>query len=397
MKTAFIVSFIIGIGGSILFGSLFYLDFNSSYIVSDYTWYDEVFSWLSIPYNFFLSFTFLIIPFYLFLSIIKIVFATNSKFTLRAFFNVWIYSFIGILVALIIFPLIKLVSVPSTEISLGEPIDGNIGDLIRFFIPNTIGIFASKIFLLSIIILGFVVGFVGIILKKKNKETANSFISFIDNFKVLIDFAFSKMIYLVPFVIFSWMPLIFSGESLLYIDDLIRFIAVFLIGLYVIYLIQLAMLRVSKRKSDYSSFNRFTFSSMFTSSNGIIPQFEKQNEDVLSNSSKLILSLSTTSGQSISSGYFPTFMILLTLSIADKNIDWITIIEIVVLVSLFSFITVGVMGGDYITSIFALSVFTLPMTYIATIFMIEPVIYPFKSFVNTNGIITNAYRNNIYR
>ncbi len=323
--------------------------------------------------------------------------SARIKLLLRSFRSVWLYSFIGIMIAFLMLPIINLISVPETSLSLTYDEDINIVQLITFFVPNTISIFASKTFLLSVIVFGFIFGFVGILIKKTNQETFASFSSFINSFKFLIDFAFSKMIYIVPFVIFSWVPLIFTGQSLLYIDDLILFILIFLAGLFVIYLIQLSFLRFSKKKLDYRGINRFTLMSTFTSSNGTIPHFEEVNKGTLSNSSKMILALSTTSGQSITGGFSPTFIILITMSLTNQQLDLLMFFEIVVLVSLTSFITVGVIGGDYITTTLLLGIIGLPISYLATIFMIEPVVYPFKSFVNTNGIITNAYRNNKYR
>ncbi|NOQ50346.1 MAG: cation:dicarboxylase symporter family transporter [Mycoplasmataceae bacterium] len=380
------------------------------------TWIDEAQSWLVLFTYLFLELVLIVIPFFIFFTIIKTLNGTrHSKISyenlIKGFFSIWLMPLIAITVAIAMWPLISLIQEFPTDNSTLNTDDFDsqittIPGIINSSIPNSINIFTSIDFILSVVFFAIFMGIIIHVIHRKDNKAGEGIIRFATNSQMVISKYIKMVSALIPFVIATRIPLLFNYTTMAEtFEGLAIFIGVFLIGWAIVLSIELLITALTMRNRDWKNFFRYIkvyFNASFVRHAAPILLDETIKESkslgVSDDVAHMTSSMSTSMGQSTCGGFYPAMIALMTASMVLQSkgntlndvgigtiIAFIIILYIVVMITNLGM--TGVPGADTAVVLSVLAGIGLPFKYFATVFIIDGIINHIRGIANAFGFV----------
>ncbi len=414
IRKAFIL---VGIGG-IIYGLLTGLfSPTQDQIDSGGTWIQETELWLMVWTAVFMVAMILIVPFFIFFTIIRTFITSrenkiSAENMMKSFFSIWLMPFIAITVALLLFPLIRLI--PEFKIESGDWDFGDFGSalttlpgIIYSAIPSSISLFLGVGKILAIVVLAL---FIGIVLatmhkNKYHRQSEAVIVAIVGPHKLI-----SKMIYhvslLLPVVIATRLPVLFDINTIVNtFESIALFMVVFMIGWFIVLSIEILIIFFTMRNKDYKNFRRFIkdyfFATFIKHAAAVIMEDtirESKGLGVSDDIAKLTSGISTSMGQSTCGGFYPAMIALMTASMMMQSngqtladIDISNIISFIVIMYVVIMITnlgmTGVPGADTAVILSVLSGIGLPFNYFMVVFAVDGIINHIRGIANAFGFV----------
>lgn len=410
---AVMTGFIFGIVGAISFGLMY--QFTSSLLNAEgYSWVTETEMWLTLISTIFLGLIALIIPFYIFVSIVKVV---NYKGTSMkgktyglTFAMMAVMILIGITVAFVLFPLVKLINNNISYLPPIEPFSGDhvteeslasIPEMIVSWVPFSLSIFGSTAYIISVIILGLIFGLIIKFSRKSSPEVSKSLYNFFHHFGELINVFFRWVMVLIPFVIATRLAMIGIGINWNYWKGSLRLIAVYFLGIVIIasilFIIAMFAMKGQNKAKRYARAITPLWLNSFVNHNVVITvPITTQTSTNLGNCEEVSIfssTLGSTMGMIACGGFFPTLIVLFAMDATSLATPTLLVMAFVT-IFLISFGSTGSASTDIVVLFTAISVLGFTHEQIDTIITIAILlitfIEPFNVMMDTTGHVTIA-------
>ncbi len=386
---------------------------------------DSIYMWLTMAWTVFMLLLLSVLPIYIF-TMVSTTFTNarhhegGKKLLFTSFFALWGMTLLGIVIALLLFPLMIL-------FKDGLQLSGSLAG------KEAVGIFGgiwpeleeviSKILVnygiivIISIALAFIFALVMNILHNKIHDQGERVIMFLEKIKEAMRKFLHGVSYMVPYVISGMLIVLFAnyeGAFLGTLNALILFTAFFFLGLVIVWGIEYAivlMFRTNKEELKTKELNKITreyaLNDFAVQSAPILyPITVKYVEDIGVEEavSKTTPTLSTFMGYSMCGGFYPALIVMFTMLQSNPTLNEalsmslvIGLIMISVMIPLILIMTLGmtgVPGADVAIILGLLSSLGLNPNYFFTIYLIEPLLDKFRGVGNSMGfaaasIITN--------
>ncbi len=369
-------------------------------------------SWLKLMWNLFMILLLSVLPVYVF-SMVSTTFTNTrhhkggKKLLATSFLSLWGMTFLGILVAILLSPLIFL-SKDYLQIEPGTTIITSswIEIVLRWY----------SIIVLITILLAIIFAIIMNTLHKYKHDSGENVIKVIEKVNFSTRQYLKWVSYLVPYVISGMLILLFNnyaGKFIKMITALGIFVSFFFLGLAIVYSTELSIvisLRKNKDEVSWKEFrkktNTYNINVFAVQSAPILYPITVDYVKMLGvneNVSKTVPTLTTFMGYSMCGGFYPALIIIFTMVQADSGyVDifsiLITISFMIPLILLMTLGMTGVPGADVAIVLGLLSALGLNPTYFFTIYLIEPLLDKFRGVGNSMGfaaasVITNEIYN----
>ncbi len=379
-KKIILVSFGVGTIGGII---LFFLTSNNNI---DQEQVKSMVLWLSLSTDIFLVLVMLVVPFYLFTTVSTTLSNTRHYnkprgMILISFFSLLFVTFLGILIALFLIPLIKIINI---NISLGGAMMPS---------PSFFGKFIIFI-IISAIIFSIILN----LLHKYKHGIGEPLITELTKFRIMFINFYKKIAMLIPFVIIHRLPLLFNNYNDQFVEvstSLFSFIMLFFLGLFIVYIVEatLVYFLAKNKKHFFKRLKRFMGESIyFHSAPMLLPKTQNiLNEfEVDKNIVETTPILGTFMGFSVCGGFYPALIVLVTLANDSAQSD--TILWVFIFFMIFTILTstlgmTGVPGADVAIIISILTTLGLSTLYFQTIYLIDGILDKFRGIGNSLGFV----------
>jgi len=271
-------------------------------------------------------------------------------------------------------------------------------DMIVSFIPTNIfedlaGLRDTSI--IAVVIFGILLGIAGLLVTRDNPEYGAAFRRFVDVAQtVIIKFA-RMVIALTPFGVLALMTKMAATSSGADILNLLGFVVASYLAIatmFVVHAVLLALggVNVVQFFSRVTAVLAFAFTSR--SSAAAIPLSVETQVESLGNDpavANFAASFGATIGQNGCAGIYPAMLAVMvapTTGIDPLSVEFLTTLVAVIVIS--SFGVAGVGGGATFAALMVLPAMGLPVTLVALLISIEPLIDMGRTALNVNGSIT---------
>lgn len=378
--------------------SNFAVDSNSSYV-------QETNAWLIIPTELFLSLSIFIVPLFIFVTIIVTLNRTRHKHIdyhlfSKSFFLIWLMPFIAITVALLfaLTPIYSFIIIQETPTNIGNnnPTVTTLPEIINSFFPSSIAIFASLNFIISVVVISIFFGVLIHFIHRSNDVQGEKIISFFEHLNLVIKKYFFFIAFLIPFVIFSRIPILFNAVTIKNdFSGLAFFIIFFFIGLITVTFIEILLIIAfcRNRKKLVPTINNQFYNSIIKHSAPILLNDTIKNAKQLGVSDNIAETtpiIATSMGMSMCGGFYPAMIAIVTVSQTGVSLE-MSIVSFVLLMYIIIMITnlgmTGVPGADIAVIISVLGSLGLPISYFATVYIIDGLLDKFRGIGNAFGFL----------
>jgi L-cystine uptake protein TcyP (sodium:dicarboxylate symporter family) len=289
----------------------------------------------------------------------------------------------------------KLADLDQRQVRLG---DLSPADMIVSFIPSNIvedlaGLRSTSI--IAVVIFGILLGIAGLLVTRDNPAHGAAFRHFVDvSQSVILKFA-RMIIGLTPFGVLALMTKMSATSSGSDILNLLGFVVASYVAIALMFLVH-ALLLLLGGINVMQFFARvwpvlaFAFTSR--SSAAAIPlSVETQTRDLGTDPAvaNFAASFGATIGQNGCAGIYPAMLAVMvapTVGIDPFSLEFLTTLVAVIVIS--SFGVAGVGGGATFAALMVLPAMGLPVTLVALLISIEPLIDMGRTALNVNGSIT---------
>jgi len=289
----------------------------------------------------------------------------------------------------------KIADLDQRQIRLG---DLSAADMIVSFIPSNIvedlaGLRSTSI--IAVVIFGILMGIAGLLVTRDDPEQGAAFRRFVDvSQSVILKFA-RMVIGLTPFGVLALMTKMAATSSGGDILNLLGFVVASYVAIAAMFLVHGLML-MAGGVNLVRFFTRiwpvlaFAFTSR--SSAAAIPlSVETQTRDLGTDPAvaNFAASFGATIGQNGCAGIYPAMLAVMvapTVGVDPFSIEFLTTLVAVIVIS--SFGVAGVGGGATFAALMVLPAMGLPVTLVALLISIEPLIDMGRTALNVNGSIT---------
>lgn len=266
------------------------------------------------------------------------------------------------------------------------PITTNLG----FLVGN--GATAS----LSTVLFGMFLGYSVLQIKKRKPEKVKPFNDFLFSLKEVVLSMVREVLKITPFAILALMTIFAATSPIQSLAELGKFVLATYVAIILMYLVHVIIITVqgfSPLQYIKKTWPVLLFGFGSRSSIGALPlnittQEEQLGVDEIT--ANLSATFGATIGQNGCAGIYPAMVAVMAAQIAgvDMTIPWIFILVIVIAVS--SFGIAGVGGGATFAAVAVLSIMGLPITIVATLVAIEPLLDMARTALNISGAMTTG-------
>lgn len=395
----------------IILGVIFYLITNNT--TSDSQIYEEVSFWLELPTLIFLTLVLIVIPFYI---ISTMVITLNKErhhkysknYLVGSFFSLWSMSLLGILIAIALTPLIKLIDLPKSShfIDSGDASNQTIPKIFQNLWPINISVFFNSRSILGVVIVSIFVSLVIRFMHTKNKY--HSITERIIGFFVSLNRVCSRYLFyviiLIPFVIITKMASLFDGTqnvSSNFVSILI-FLSIFFLGLFIIYFIELGLVYrfAPNRKGVKKIIKPLAINSLIKHSAPLLlPDTIQAAKDVgiEEDIASITPSVGTSMGFSMCGGFYPAMIAIMSANLdpnAHLSLSFYIILLIIILFT--SLGMTGVPGADVAVILSVVGSTGSSLGYFATVYIFDGIIDSFRTIGNSMGFIAATLMTHSY-
>jgi len=280
----------------------------------------------------------------------------------------------------------------------GAMSDLGLADMLVRFIPSNVfhdltG--ARPTSVIAVVIFGILFGIAALLVSAEDPARAESIESFIETFKAIIMKLVHMVMSLTPYGILALMTKVVASSNAADIRNLIAFIIASYLAIAIMFVVHGILLRLNG--VNVGNYFRkvwpvLTFAFGSRSSAATIPlNVETQIEEL--NVPQPVANLSATFGATIGqngcAGIYPAM--LATMMAPVMGIDPLSIafiVKLVAIVAISSFGIAGVGGGATFAALVVLPAMGFPITIVALLISIEPLIDMARTALNVNGSMT---------
>ncbi len=401
------VAFAIGILGMIIFGIIY--NYNNPVNIpgiedGSITWVDEAKDWFSLYTILFFSGLILIIPIYVFTSIVLLLINSNKKIGKKTFLvsisMLILLPIFGAIIGLLMVPLINLIDPNLMDgIGIGEiPAEGE-AITIPGFIASGMASSVSMLFnvetIITMVVFSIIMAFVFLSIKKTNTKSFDSILNFFLILKEIVAKYISFILVLLPFAISTRLAMLFMNSAPENGLKVILFwFAIYMIGFIIIFITITVLIKLLSNKNVKTSNVLFKHSVNAIGSGSVFATLPSTIHTSIELGSNYEIANMTPvkgafMGKVMCGGFTPMIILLFSAHFESDITIQIMIISLIVVV-LLSIGTSGMGHADFMIVISGLSTLGLSTATYSLIFTIIPITEILSVINNTNGHILST-------
>ena len=281
---------------------------------------------------------------------------------------------------------------------VGQVADLQVPDLFLSFIPSNpfaelTGAHPTSI--ISVVIFAASLGIAGLNLMKADAEKGQKLLSAIDILQAWVMKLVRLIMMLTPYGVFALMTNIVANSKMADILNLGGFLVASYIGLAIMFIVHaviLALTGVNPIQFFKKVWPVLTFAFTSRSSAASIPlniEAQTRRLGVPESIASFSASFGTTIGQNGCAGLYPAMLaVMVAPTVGINPLDPLWILTLVCVVTLSSIGVAGVGGGATFAALIVLPMLGLPVTLVALLISIEPLIDMGRTALNVNGSMT---------
>ena len=281
---------------------------------------------------------------------------------------------------------------------VGQVADLQVPDLFLSFIPSNpfaelTGAHPTSI--ISVVIFAVFLGIAGLNLMKADAEKGQKLLSAIDILQAWVMKLVRLIMMLTPYGVFALMTNIVANSKMADILNLGGFLVASYIGLAIMFIVHaviLALTGVNPIQFFKKVWPVLTFAFTSRSSAASIPlniEAQTRRLGVPESIASFSASFGTTIGQNGCAGLYPAMLaVMVAPTVGINPLDPLWILTLVCVVTLSSIGVAGVGGGATFAALIVLPMLGLPVTLVALLISIEPLIDMGRTALNVNGSMT---------
>lgn len=281
---------------------------------------------------------------------------------------------------------------------VGQVADLQVPDLFLSFIPSNpfaelTGAHPTSI--ISVVIFAVFLGIAGLNLMKADAEKGQKLLSAIDILQAWVMKLVRLIMMLTPYGVFALMTNIVANSKMADILNLGGFLVASYIGLAIMFIVHAVILTLTG-VNPIQFFKKvwpvLTFAFTSRSSAASIPlniEAQTRRLGVPESIASFSASFGTTIGQNGCAGLYPAMLaVMVAPTVGINPLDPLWILTLVCVVTLSSIGVAGVGGGATFAALIVLPMLGLPVTLVALLISIEPLIDMGRTALNVNGSMT---------
>lgn len=286
------------------------------------------------------------------------------------------------------------------EVRRGTVSGLSLPDIIAGFIPTNI--FADLTesrdnSIISVVIFGILTGIAAILVGKDNPEQGKAIKSFVDAMQAVVMKLVRMVMALTPYGILALMTYVVASSNGQDILNLISFVLASYVAIVLMFVVHSLFLMASGMNMR-SYFQRvwpvLSFAFATRSSAATIPLTIKAQIEELkvpAPIANLAASFGATIGQNGCAGIYPAMLaVMVAPTVGVDPTEFGFLISLVAIIAVSSFGVAGVGGGATFAALIVLPAMGLPVTVVALLISIEPLIDMARTALNVNGAITSG-------
>jgi len=279
--------------------------------------------------------------------------------------------------------------------SVGEP--GMLADTIISFVPQNIFrdlTDARDTSIIAVVIFGLLFGVASLLVGQENAVHGERIRGFVDTTQAVVMKLVRLVINLTPYGVLALMTRVIASSDVGAIITLITFVVASYLAIAIMFGIHagiLAMLGANIKTYFEKVWPVLTFAFVTRSSAATIPltiraQIEELN--VPAPIANIAASFGATIGQNGCAGIYPAMLAVMVAPTMGVEVDLGFVAYLVLIIAVGSFGIAGVGGGATNAALVVFSVLGFPVTVVALLISIEPLIDMARTALNVNGAIT---------
>ncbi len=293
------------------------------------------------------------------------------------------------------------------ELARAEVLQARQGSVADFSVPQLLVSFVStNIFadlsgarstsIIAVVVFGLLFGIAALLVSEENKEHGQRIHSFVDTLQAVIMRLVKMVINLTPYGVLALMTRVIStsdGDAIL---TLISFVIASYIAIAIMFVVHgllVGMIGMNIRDYFKKVWPVLTFAFATRSSAATIPlTIRTQIEDlnVPAPIANISASFGATIGQNGCAGIYPAMLAVMVAPTMGVDINFSFIMSLLLIVAIGSFGIAGVGGGATNAALVVLTALNFPITVVALLISIEPLIDMARTALNVNGAITTG-------
>lgn len=293
------------------------------------------------------------------------------------------------------------------ELARAEVLQARQGSVADFSVPQLLVSFVStNIFadlsgarstsIIAVVVFGLLFGIAALLVSEENKEHGQRIHSFVDTLQAVIMRLVKMVINLTPYGVLALMTRVIStsdGDAIL---TLISFVIASYIAIAIMFVVHgllVGMIGMNIRDYFKKVWPVLTFAFATRSSAATIPlTIRTQIEDlnVPAPIANISASFGATIGQNGCAGIYPAMLAVMVAPTLGVDINFSFIMSLLLIVAIGSFGIAGVGGGATNAALVVLTALNFPITVVALLISIEPLIDMARTALNVNGAITTG-------
>ncbi|MDM1757488.1 L-cystine transporter [Acinetobacter sp. 256-1] len=281
---------------------------------------------------------------------------------------------------------------------VGKVTDLNVPDFILSFVPTNpfaemTGAHPTSI--ISVVIFATFLGLAGIQLIKDAPEKGQRIVTAIDTLQAWVMKLVRLVMLLTPYGVFALITKVVASSKMVDIINLGGFLVASYLGLaimFAVHAIILTLTGINPLRFFKKVLPVLTFAFTSRSSAASIPlniEAQTQRLGVPESIASFSASFGTTIGQNGCAGLYPAMLaVMVAPTVGINPLDPMWILTLVCIVTLSSIGVAGVGGGATFAALIVLPIMGLPVTLVALLISIEPLIDMGRTALNVNGSMT---------
>ena len=281
---------------------------------------------------------------------------------------------------------------------VGKVTDLNVPDFILSFVPTNpfaelTG--ANPTSIISVVIFATFLGLAGIQLIKENAEKGQHIVTAIETLQAWVMKLVRLVMLLTPYGVFALITKVVASSKLVDIINLGGFLVASYVGLAIMFMVHaiiLALTGVNPIRFFKKVLPVLTFAFTSRSSAASIPlniEAQTRRLGVPESIASFSASFGTTIGQNGCAGLYPAMLaVMVAPTVGINPLDPVWILTLACIVTLSSIGVAGVGGGATFAALIVLPIMGLPVTLVALLISIEPLIDMGRTALNVDGSMT---------
>ena len=318
-----------------------------------------------------------------------------------------IAALIGILMAILFGLTAEGLASGAAELAKAEELVTDQSEVAALTIPELLVSFVStNIFLdltgardvsiISVVIFGLLFGIAAHLVAQENPERSDSIRSFVSTTQAVIMRFVKLVIQLTPYGVLALMTRVIAGSDGQAILTLISFVIASYMAIILMFCVH-ALIILLSGNNPRTYFRKvwpvLTFAFTTRSSAATIPlsiRTQVEELQIPSPIASISASFGATIGQNGCAGIYPAMLAMMVAPTIGIDIDVQFIATMVIIIAIGSFGIAGVGGGATNAALVVLPALGMPVTVVALLISIEPLIDMGRTALNVNGAITSG-------